>query len=777
MLQQKELASYLERLNNDKINLQHLVDTKDHSSSKAVDHTKHKQPKINNYLLGQVNEIIKNEKKFSDYHKHLVDKGIPTLQADDNIRLMNIGTTTLYTQLHNKFIELMGKYITDPTQLQNIFTKLDGTVGMINELVHNWDLYEPQIRQYRGQYLSDIIFADKLANMLLKNVNLKYPGSFNTNSVPKEKHTNLANNIIEEQKEQLHTIIKKNEKINDDTILPLFYPVHKVDNQNKNDIIKKVHIEDKQNKNDIIKQVMDEMKDKIENNDTILLQDIYKDIEDHSSPTIEQKEFTETRAIQDCHYITEKVGKTKLECEQRFEQYTLTLKELNEYTMKVNSGFKNIADFANKIIPELMNNKHYELIDNIREYVKQIYDGDSTITKTQQDGLIKLGWYDNNLSFRDNMITAIKLLNSNEEKNINELSKFVNKDETLKEKLNNEWSAVIKPLGYKFGIPNTKTFGNLNNTLLTMQNKDLFALLYQMKTISTNMQQFINDKKQSRKEFVNKKLTSETPEEAISVDTKDELDKIVAFLADDKLYKDNVKVSALKGQVTKKDLRKQINYLYIANILNNKLKKLTNPTSTSEKLLNIFKTMFNVQLDVLNNIFTSKDFQPNLEDRKDTIGFGLNLKGTSQKLKPTEKHINEKYFIDHHKLDNNILEIRYNKNRHLTGLKSQIIGNGVKKIVKDISTSGTIDTDDYHKLQHHEKHLVRHVMNMVDKGHLLNDDDEEFNNQFQVLLGEKAAGNNSELLKQKLKQYIFHGINIGKLTKTAGYSLLFELSL
>ena len=38
---------------------------------------------------------------------------------------------------------------------------------------------------------------------------------------------------------------------------------------------------------------------------------------------------------------------------------------------------------------------------------------------------------------------------------------------------------------------------------------------------------------------------------------------------------------------------------------------------------------------------------------------------TGGSLRPTEKSIHSKYFIDRHKLNNNVLELRYNKNRHL----------------------------------------------------------------------------------------------------------------
>jgi hypothetical protein len=43
-------------------------------------------------------------------------------------------------------------------------------------------LYEPEIGRYRGQYIDSNLFLDKIRNMLLKNVNLKYPQTRNLNS-------------------------------------------------------------------------------------------------------------------------------------------------------------------------------------------------------------------------------------------------------------------------------------------------------------------------------------------------------------------------------------------------------------------------------------------------------------------------------------------------------------------------------------------------------------------------------------------------------------------
>jgi hypothetical protein len=168
---------------------------------------------------------------------------------------------------------------------------------------------------------------------------------------------------------------------------------------------------------------------------------------------------------------------------------------------------------------------------------------------------------------------------------------------------------------------------------------------------------------------------------------------------------------------------------------------------TTEQLLGYYKTIFG----------------------KEYIGTGL--------LKPTEKQISKKYFIDTNKLNNNVLEVRYNKNRHLTGIKTQIIGSGVKNIISNIIDNDTMDEKEYHELTENEKHLIRTILNMLEKSHLIKNKDEEFNEKFQILLGSYNAGNNSEILKNQLKQYIVHAMKLNIIPRNVGHQMLLELSL
>jgi len=147
----------------------------------------------------------------------------------------------------------------------------------------------------------------------------------------------------------------------------------------------------------------------------------------------------------------------------------------------------------------------------------------------------------------------------------------------------------------------------------------------------------------------------------------------------------------------------------------------------------------------------------------------------SSGLKSTEKAIHKKYFIDTHKLHNNVLEIRYNKNRHLTNVKTQVVGDGVKKILNDVIHTNTLNEKEYHVLTDHEKHLIRTILNMLEKAHLLSSGDQQFNNKFQILLGEWNSGNNSEIIRSQLKQYISHAMKLNLISRHVGQQMLLEL--
>jgi hypothetical protein len=211
----------------------------------------------------------------------------------------------------------------------------------------------------------------------------------------------------------------------------------------------------------------------------------------------------------------------------------------------------------------------------------------------------------------------------------------------------------------------------------------------------------------------------------------------------------------------------------------NKLVQLTNYEiiQLHDDILIGFITTYSLPIDSSYTIVrpaTETSYQvvrPN-DDNYNTI---VEEKKVGHGLKPSEKQIHRKYFIDTHKLNNNILEVRYNKNRHLTNVKTQVIGHGVKNIIHSIINNDDMNQNEYHVLTEQEKHLIRTILNMLDKSHLLSNADEAFNERFQILLSEYNAGNNSEILRNQIKQYILHAMKLNMIGRQAGQQMIIEM--
>ena len=144
-------------------------------------------------------------------------------------------------------------------------------------------------------------------------------------------------------------------------------------------------------------------------------------------------------------------------------------------------------------------------------------------------------------------------------------------------------------------------------------------------------------------------------------------------------------------------------------------------------------------------------------------------------MKPHMKVIGSKYYVDSRKVGKGILEVRYLKNRHLTNLKTQNISDDMKPIVNSIMDKTSFDKSLYNKLNAKEKNLVSHLSKMAQNDEEF--DDDEFTKEFQIIIGQIEAGNNSELLKQKLRSYIFYGVKIGKISRQQAYDLMIEFGL
>ena len=168
-----------------------------------------------------------------------------------------------------------------------------------------------------------------------------------------------------------------------------------------------------------------------------------------------------------------------------------------------------------------------------------------------------------------------------------------------------------------------------------------------------------------------------------------------------------------------------------------------------------------------------------LKKKRRIVGRGME-EGVNDAKKSKEtvmkKVINGKY-IDLNKLKNNIICIRYCKTRALVpNVKVQHISNGVKEIIDDI-INDKFEKRLYEKLDMNEKRLVKRIVDSLKLDiDTSSKEEEEYQRQYEVVLGQFQAGNNNPLIKNKLKQYLVESMESGMIPRREAFKLLFELA-
>ena len=109
-------------------------------------------------------------------------------------------------------------------------------------------------------------------------------------------------------------------------------------------------------------------------------------------------------------------------------------------------------------------------------------------------------------------------------------------------------------------------------------------------------------------------------------------------------------------------------------------------------------------------------------------------------------------------------------------MKAQHISNDVKEVITDLIYD-RFDNRLFEKLPEGDRRLVKRVIKAfsLDVG-LKDNTEEEYRRQFEVVLGEFQAGNNSPLIKNKLKQFVIESLESGFITRRQSWQILFELS-
>ena len=112
-----------------------------------------------------------------------------------------------------------------------------------------------------------------------------------------------------------------------------------------------------------------------------------------------------------------------------------------------------------------------------------------------------------------------------------------------------------------------------------------------------------------------------------------------------------------------------------------------------------------------------------------------------------------KYYVDKNKLNDGILEIRYQANGHLSNLKPTTISPQLAVVLRQMMMSGDIDLKDFALLSPEEQVLTKKLVRMFQLDIYLVDDTHLIKKQFELLQGERDAGNNSKALEGKISDY------------------------
>ena len=138
-----------------------------------------------------------------------------------------------------------------------------------------------------------------------------------------------------------------------------------------------------------------------------------------------------------------------------------------------------------------------------------------------------------------------------------------------------------------------------------------------------------------------------------------------------------------------------------------------------------------------------------------------------------------RYYIELDKLATNILSAKYSRtDAHLPTLKVQHISNKVKELIQDVMKE-TYDERLFKILSEDDKRVFKRFVKALhlDNIPIQDDLDEQFQKEYEILLGEFNSGNNAPEVKKALKRYVVEGLNEGKLNRNQAYFLLYQLSL
>ena len=140
-----------------------------------------------------------------------------------------------------------------------------------------------------------------------------------------------------------------------------------------------------------------------------------------------------------------------------------------------------------------------------------------------------------------------------------------------------------------------------------------------------------------------------------------------------------------------------------------------------------------------------------------------------------------RWFINQHKLNDDIIAVRRASGGNITGFPSERITKNLGMVVRKIVNGGSLSYDDIHNLDENEKRYLHKLTDATQINDRLKvpapsktDDDKDIH-QFEVMKGEIMSGNDSKELVKNFKILIMKLSNKGLLPKSQAKDLLIDL--
>ena len=157
------------------------------------------------------------------------------------------------------------------------------------------------------------------------------------------------------------------------------------------------------------------------------------------------------------------------------------------------------------------------------------------------------------------------------------------------------------------------------------------------------------------------------------------------------------------------------------------------------------------------------------------------ISGRGLKMQPKtiqNRHYIGNFYIEKHKLRDNLLSVKYSKNEvPPSALRPRSISTALRGLIEDV-IADNYNERVYHMLDDDDKRVFKKFVKVLKLPIDTHDDlDKEYQKNYELLKGQFMSGNNSPEIKNQLRKYIIEGMNDGKLNRSESMFLLYQLSL